>query len=121
MKNQIETIVKLMPLLKNEAQKEFIPSCGWEDVTKNIEIYFANGYDVFVFKVQKGAKEIKVSEYSQKIDMRLDVTEKDLEQAITHIQEAIEYLKSKTDNKKILKIEAKRAKLLKQLEYLNNA
>jgi hypothetical protein len=121
MKNQIETITKLMPLLKNEAQKEFFPSCGWEDVTENIRIYFDNGYDVFGFKVFRGAKEISVREYLQNIDMPLDVTEKDLEQAITYIQEAIEYLKSITDNKKLLKIEAKRAKLLKQLEALNNA
>jgi hypothetical protein len=121
MKNQIETIAKLMPLLKNEAQKEFIPSCGWEDVTKNIEIYFDNRYDVFAFKVQKGAKEINVREYSKKIDMRLDTTEKDLEQAITCIQEAIKYLESKTEKQIQLKIEAKRAELLKQLEDLNNA
>ncbi len=121
MKNQIKTIAKLMPLLRDEAQKEFIPSCYWENVTKNIEIYFANRYDVFAFKISKGAREIKISEYSQKIDMPLDVTEKDLEQAIAYIQEAIEYLVSKTENKKQLQIEAKRAELLKQLEDLNNA
>jgi hypothetical protein len=121
MKNQIETIAKLMPLLKNEAQKQFIPSCGWEDVTENIEIYFDNGYDVFAFKIRKAAKDINVREYSQKIEMPLDTTEKDLDQAISHIEEAIEYLKSITDNKRLLKIEAKKAELLKQLEDLNNA
>jgi hypothetical protein len=121
MKNQIETITKLMPLLKNEAQKEFFPSCGWEDVTENIRIYFDNGYDVFAFKIRKARKHISVREYSQAIDMPLDTTEKDLEQAITYIEEAIEYLKSKTLRKKHVEIEAKRAKLLKQLEDLNNA
>ena len=105
MKTQIDKLFKLAPELKEELKRHVIPNCSYIECphVDGLEIYFANGYDTFLFKNSK--ETIVMSFYADRIDLKRTVTQKELIEFLQIVKDAIKTLKEVGETGKQKQIE----------------
>ena len=122
MNKQIKRLIELSEPLKMALIKHFEPNCGWVYSPlkiKDLEIYLNNGYNAFAFRYQKERIElVKLSMYSNKIELHFSATVKDLNEFINIVEDAIITLNKADESLKEKRIAEKKAELLKQLKHL---
>lgn len=119
MKKQIEKLFELAPIFREELTRHVAPNCHHRECPEQpeIEIYFSNGYTTFMFRDVE--EDIEVNDYLDRINIRKGVTEKQMDDFIALVEQAILDLRDKKQTSNEVEIAKKREDLLRQLADLD--